>query len=56
MKVEGELERVDEGVVSLGLLSFLTERGSLDADPPPAVVLEAVPFREGVLREGAEPD
>lgn len=56
LKVEGELERVDEGVVSLGLLSFLTERGSLDVDPPPAAVLEAVPFREGVLREGVGAD
>lgn len=57
LKAEGELDRVDEGVVSLGLPSFLTERGSLEADPPPAAaVLEVVPFREGVLREGGGPD
>jgi hypothetical protein len=47
----GEFERVD-GAESLELFSFLTERGSLEADPDPApVVLVVVGFRDGVLRE-----
>lgn len=52
----GEFERVD-GAESLELFSFLTERGSLEADPAPAV-LEVVGFRDGVLREagGTEGD
>jgi hypothetical protein len=47
----GELERVD-GAESLELFSFLTERGSLEADPVPApAVLVMVGFRDGVLRD-----
>ena len=47
----GEFERVD-GAESLELFNFLTERGSLEDDPAPAVLL-VVGFREGVSRGAA---
>lgn len=52
----GEFERV-EGVESLGLFTFLTERGSLDVDKA-LEVLVVGDFREGVLRDtgGTEGD
>jgi hypothetical protein len=47
----GEFERVD-GAESLELFNFLTERGSLEDDPAPGVLL-VVGFREGVSRDAA---
>lgn len=52
LMVDGELERVDEGVVeSLGELSFLTDRGSLEAGVGVGL-LETVGFRVAGFCEG----
>lgn len=47
LKCEGELDRVDDALSDpVGLLSFLTDRGSFDAEP------ETEPLELGGRREG----
>lgn len=57
LKVEGEFDRVDDGLVedAVGLLSFLTDRGSFEAEPD-TEPLELGGRRAPVLRASGRAD